>query len=703
MNAYLLEVTYESGETKTVFMRSFPFSVGREHTNDLMLGSPLVSRRHASIRQVGGRLTIVDNQSRNGVLVNNRAVADEQEVRPGDLINIGPYALRLALTTQPADNQTFSPTETVDYFHTLAGDPVARLTAGLAPAVEGRQALPWDKLLHLLVRGAPEELYASIGEIVEQIVDFDRCFLILFPSESPETMEIVAKRFGATSMQRSTDEVYVSREVLRTVIRTGAPVAVNDSDDSYNITDSFQRSGARNVLCVPITSGRNVFGVLYLDRLVAGRPFQEETIADLAPLMALVSLKIENLRLVETQIEFELNRRELDIAQSIQQRLLPGNTVSLPGYSFEAYSQPCRYVGGDCLDFVVDARGRQLTFTIGDVTGKGLPAALYMVGVLSTLRAYIADGCTLDEAMGKLESYVRSLFAADRFLSLFLAEIDIARGVLTYCNAGHVLPLVFTADGRISELEERAPALNIAPWPDYRRMEYVMAPGDLLLVYTDGITEKMDAKGEMFGKQRLIATVLENADQNLVTIRQAILTSLRSFGSSSELDDDITLILLRRSRGAGVGTDPNSVTEAEILTCQVTSRLDVRDDLIERILGSVAERGFQIDPHFHRLCLDEALSNAVVHGNREDPAKRVTVRVFHRQAAWGVEIWDEGAGFDWQAWIKRLESGLDESRASGRGIALLLKCCTEVAFSDDGRKIQLIWKDEDREATSYDP
>ena len=698
MNAYLLEVTHEAGESQTVFIRSFPFWLGREHTNDLVLGNPLVSRRHASLQEVGEQLTVFDNQSRNGVLVNGQAVAGEQALQPGDLVTIGPYTLRLALTTQPADQEAFSPTETVDYFGTLAGDPVARLSAGLAPAVEGRKPLPWEKLLHLLVRGTPEELYASIGEIVGQIVDYDRCFLILFPDESPETMEIVAKRFGATSRQRSTDEVYVSREVLRNVIRTGAPVTVNDSDGSHNITESFVRSGAHSALCIPIMSGRNVFGVLYVDRLAAERPFQEETIEDLAPLMALVSLKIENLRLVEAEIEVQLNRRELDIAQSIQQRLLPGDAVSLPGYSFEAYSQPCRYVGGDCLDFVVDPQGKQLTFSVGDVTGKGLPAALYMVGVLSTLRAHIAAGCSLDVAMGKLESYVRALFAADHFLSLFLAELDLARGVVTYCNAGHVLPLVFPRDGRVRELAERAPALNIVSWPEYQRTEHAMAAEDLLLVYTDGITEKLDEKGEMFGKQRLITTVLEHADQDLVAIRQAILARLRSFGASSELDDDIALILLRRLRGTADGTDPNSLHETEILACQLASRLDVRDALIERILAEVAQRGFQIDPHFHRLCLDEALSNAIVHGNREDPAKQVTVRVFHWPAAWGVEISDEGAGFDWQAWIKRLESGLVASRASGRGIALLLKCCTQVAFSEDGRKVRMIWKDEDRTA-----
>jgi hypothetical protein len=149
--------------------------------------------------------------------------------------------------------------------------------------------------------------------------------------------------------------------------------------------------------------------------------------------------------------------------------------------------------------------------------------------------------------------------------------------------------------------------------------------------------------------------------------------------------------------------DPQSEHGHEILTCQVPGRLEVRDELIETILGGVAAHGFQPDPHFHRLCLDEALCNAIIHGNRSDPAKTVTVRVFCLEDTWGVEIADEGRGFDWQAWLQRVEAELMESRDSGRGIALLLKCCSEVVFLDGGRKVRLLWEDGDRAASDRAP
>ena len=148
----------------------------------------------------------------------------------------------------------------------------------------------------------------------------------------------------------------------------------------------------------------------------------------------------------------------------------------------------------------------------------------------------------------------------------------------------------------------------------------------------------------------------------------------------------------------GHDMDPRSTGVSEILTCRIPGRLEVRDDLIQRILRGVMDYGFQPDPHFHRLCLDEAISNAIIHGNHSDPAKTVSVRVFCLEDGWGVEIADEGLGFDWQAWLQRLNAELTESGDSGRGIALLLKCCTEVVFLEGGRRVRLIWKGEDRTA-----
>lgn len=124
----------------------------------------------------------------------------------------------------------------------------------------------------------------------------------------------------------------------------------------------------------------------------------------------------------------------------------------------------------------------------------------------------------------------------------------------------------------------------------------------------------------------------------------------------------------------------------------VLNRLEEREQVIQHILQTVQTQGFHTDTYFHRLCLDEALTNAIVHGNSGDPAKRVTILLFCSDNSWGVEITDQGSGFDWKSWEPPSQQGLAKAGASGRGIALILNSGAEVAFLDGGSRIRMIWR-----------
>jgi len=130
----------------------------------------------------------------------------------------------------------------------------------------------------------------------------------------------------------------------------------------------------------------------------------------------------------------------------------------------------------------------------------------------------------------------------------------------------------------------------------------------------------------------------------------------------------------------------------EIFACQMDSRLEARDEVIRAVLDAAAAQGFQVDPHIHRLCIDEALINAIIHGNASDPSKKVTVNVFCSETAWGVEITDEGSGFDWKSWLDYVRDGVDVSRTSGRGSAIILGSATDVESLDGGRRLRMIWR-----------
>ena len=131
----------------------------------------------------------------------------------------------------------------------------------------------------------------------------------------------------------------------------------------------------------------------------------------------------------------------------------------------------------------------------------------------------------------------------------------------------------------------------------------------------------------------------------------------------------------------------------EIFACRMESHLGAREGVLRSIVEELNARGIAFDPHLHYLCLDEALINAVVHGNRDDPSKAVKVRVFLLEDGWGAEVEDEGAGFDWAKWQRRLRAGMDTSRTSGRGLELIFNSGAEVEFLDGGRRLRIIWRE----------
>jgi len=542
MPSYTLELERDSGELTRVPIDSIPFWVGRDPKSDLCLDDPVVSRRHAFVERYGDHLWIVDNGSRNGVRVNHRSVEDRAQLFPGDIITIGPYAIALSLTARPTAS-TLSATVVDFYPPSTHADAAVDLGSGLHETKRDT-GLPWVRVFRLLLEGPTKRLRERILDVVEEVVDFDRCYLILRKGESLDALDIDASR-GAPSGGASTSEVFVSQNVLERVVSSGEAVALEIGEPAFDASRSLLLSGARSVLCVPLVADGNVLGVIYLDRSGKARPFSKAAVDRLLPLAGAAALKIQNARLLDARVESRVSERELEIARTVQERFLPRERIQLEGYSLDAFSEPCREVGGDCLDFFEEPRGR-LTFAIGDVSGKGLPAALYMVSALSAMRAHLSDGLALDEVMGRLDRHVKARFRPDHFLTLIVADLDIATGTLAYCNAGHPAPIVVSREGDVRRLDHHGPALNIAPEIRFRRCEHPLAAGDLVVLFTDGVIEERDEQGEEFGEERLLSLVVEHRAQDVKTIRKNVLSAIDAFSESDHHQDDLTLLLLRR-------------------------------------------------------------------------------------------------------------------------------------------------------------
>jgi serine phosphatase RsbU (regulator of sigma subunit) len=239
--------------------------------------------------------------------------------------------------------------------------------------------------------------------------------------------------------------------------------------------------------------------------------------------------------------------QELRVARGIQQALLPKEVPSLEGWEVTAYYQPAREVGGDFYDFLELEDGR-LGLVVGDATGHGVPAALVMANTQSVLRAVAqregsAPGRALKEANEVLYTYI----PPNMFVTCFYGVLDPQSGHLRYANAGHNLPSCRRHDGLADELRARGMPLGLMPGMIYEEQEVVLAPGESVLFYSDGLVEAHNPRGEMFGSPRLLGLLAEQAG-NGKALTAFLLEELERFvGEGGEHEDDITLVTLRRA------------------------------------------------------------------------------------------------------------------------------------------------------------
>ncbi len=332
-----------------------------------------------------------------------------------------------------------------------------------------------------------------------------------------------------------------------------APGAV-DIEKLDMVSPGLQAMKAAGIkMVVPLVSQGELIGLLNL----GPRRSQQEYSADDRALFnnlaiqAAPALRVAQLvrqQQAEAQ-ERERIEQELRVARLIQQTLLPKTVPELPGWKVVAYYQPAREVGGDFYDFIDLPDGR-LGLVVGDVAGKGVPAALVMATTRSILRGAAqpskSPGKVLEEANGMLCPDI----PANMFVTCLYAVLDPASGVLQYANAGHDLPYLRHAGG-VTELRATGMPLGLMPNMHYEDKEVLLEPGDDVLFYSDGLVEAHNPRQEMFGFPRLRNLVAEHPTGDGMALVDLLLARLRQFtGDDWEQEDDITLVTLQRSSPA---------------------------------------------------------------------------------------------------------------------------------------------------------
>ena len=239
--------------------------------------------------------------------------------------------------------------------------------------------------------------------------------------------------------------------------------------------------------------------------------------------------------------------QELRVARLIQSASLPKEVPTLEGWQISPYYQPAKEVGGDFYDFHLLSEGKLLGLAVGDATGKGVPAALVMSTTCGMLRLAAQGSSSPREILQRVNEALFPYIPPNMFVTCFYAILDPRSGRFTYANAGHDLPYVRRVDGECEELRARGMPLGLMPGMSYEEKETILNGGEATLLYSDGLVEAHDPKGEMLGFPRLRALIAEHADEER-SLEDSLLEELYSFtGEGWEQEDDITLLTLQRS------------------------------------------------------------------------------------------------------------------------------------------------------------
>lgn len=546
-------VKYSDRPTEKFTISRLRTTIGRSARSDICIPDAFASRLHAEIRQEGDSFWLQDLGSANGTRYNNAAVTQTIPLVSGGEIQIGETVIifederqnSLKNATLIADN-----TEALNPAMTIAFNRNKNSTAEMiaSQAVSSRSellALISKVGLTLLSSTGLDETLNQVATLVFEAVPADRCVIMLRDEKAEGGMKIAVAR--VRGKDETLSEVRISRTVMDEVIKNGKSVLTSDAQhDPRYASQTMALLGIRSVLAVPLSvSEEEVFGLIYADSPTYETTFTEEHLNILTTLASVGSIRVENARLLEERFARERMEHELQLATEIQQRFQPSTMPLVDGYEFQGISFSCYEIGGDYYDFIPTHDGKMFV-ALGDVSGKGTAAALLMSSLHAAIHAQAAAKSSLLQTVTSVNQYLADNTPANRFVTLFIAELDPNTGTLEYINAGHNPPLVGRMDGTVEKLDSGGFPLGILPTANYETGKLLLNPGEALIVYSDGVSEANNLKGDEYGLEKLTEVVSKNLSRSASGIRDKVESSLSEFTQTAPANDDITLVIVKR-------------------------------------------------------------------------------------------------------------------------------------------------------------
>lgn len=534
--------------------------IGRSADCEVPLDVPAVSRRHAKIVRENGQFFVEDLQSRNGTFVNDSRINDRTLLGEGDQLVICDQEFRFYTghgtgMLDPMRNLEESSIAVLvdDRAETGKASVMATFDVGGGSQSWGLSAKPEVKLNALLEISNSLAKTLSVEDILPKLLDSlfkiftqaDRGFVVMRPKADgpPVVVADKARRPGGEERMR------ISRTIVEEAMNTKKAILSADaaSDERFGMAQSIADFSIRSMICAPMIGldGQPV-GVIQIDTLNQRARFNDQDLEVLASVASQAAISIDNAKMHEQVVVQRALQRDLELARRMQRSLLPSAPPQVPGYFFFDYYQAARQVGGDYFDYVPLPGGRY-AIIVGDVAGKGVPAALLMARLSADVRFSLASEPDPAKAIQRInDGFVRQDWS-DRFVTMLAAVINPTTSELTMVNAGHMAPFLRRRDGSVMDIGEEAAGLplGVSEGYEYESYTHKVEPGDLLTIFTDGFSEAMNSGGELYGLERL-KEQLGSPALSVADFGQHILEDVNKFVDGHDQSDDMCLVCFGR-------------------------------------------------------------------------------------------------------------------------------------------------------------
>lgn len=526
--------------------------IGRASTAGLTLLDRSLSREHARLFRNGSTWYLEDLGSRNGSFVNGAMIRSATPVSPGDVIGLG----SCTITVEDGTSASAATGEASDFgehtiFRSVAellhGSGVSRPVAEVRGEEELRRYIERLRMLN--------EVHQALGRSIglEELLGLilDRVFDHLRPEQGAIFLrgkDGVVRRAASRSVAGSSRELVYSSSLAREVAGKGMAALVLDAqvDERFAQAQSIMLAGLRSLIAAPLLDPSGALGMIVLASKATVRQFSEEDLELLVSLASVAALRIRDVAAAE---EAALRRRledEIALARRIQVALLPSQLPTPAGWEMYGGNIPSRGCSGDYYEVIERKGGSECVLMVADVSGKGIGAALLTASLEALSVGPLEDGLEPDEVCVRLSRLLFARTPPEKYATVFLAALDVATGRVRFTNAGHNAGLVVRTTGAIEWLASCGPPIGLLPGATYGQGEVVLGPKDILILYTDGITEACNPSEEEYGKDRLAAVCVEGRESPLETLAGSLETDLDGFTQGVPYADDRTVVMVRR-------------------------------------------------------------------------------------------------------------------------------------------------------------